>query len=82
MTKDCTDIIKEYLIEHKYDGLVNIDGPCGCKLDELNVCCNDFAECQPAYIWTGVCKDCDCKSLCGGQDEIPGNYCMRLEKQK
>ena len=42
------EILKEWLEDHGYDGLCNID--CGCGVDDL-FCCYDsrFLDCKPAY---------------------------------
>ena len=49
--KNVYEIVKEYLVENGYDGLVT-DG-CGCSLDDLAPCmddgCGDFLECRPGY---------------------------------
>jgi len=43
-------IVKQWLTEHGYDGLVNPDAECGCSIDEI---CpwtdNHWGDCEPAY---------------------------------
>lgn len=80
MTKDCKEIIKDYLIANGYDGLVCIEGECGCELDDFNACGEDLCGCQPSYVWRNACKDCT--RYCAGYYVGDNNYCMRLEKQK
>lgn len=41
------DIIKKYLIDNGYDGLCCQD--CGCGVDDLVPCDDDFSQCVPAY---------------------------------
>lgn len=48
-----TQIVKQYLCAHKYDGLFNENGECACKLDDLQPCGEDFSECK-----AGVFVDC------------------------
>lgn len=61
--KNCRDIIKEYLIKNKYDGICNPELECGCGLNDFIPCdCLDFNECYPAY--KGICKDKD-SDWCG-----------------
>jgi len=52
------DIIKDYLIRNKYDGLACTKMDCGCSVDELEICDYSMKECAPAYR----CKDTDCTS--------------------
>jgi len=45
------EIIKKYLQEHGYDGLVCSEGECACEIDDLFPCqCMD-ESCKPAYKW-------------------------------
>ena len=78
-TPDVKDIIKNHLIENGYDGLVNLEGECGCTLDDYHACGEYMFECKPAYKWENACKDCE--HHCEGYDENGKNYCMRLTKQ-
>lgn len=45
---DCKGIVRAYLVEHGYDGLVS-DGECGCSLEELFACDDSFGDCEPGY---------------------------------
>jgi hypothetical protein len=49
MAKTVNEILTEYLESNGFDGLVNLDMECGCKLGDLAPCCNDITSCQPAY---------------------------------
>jgi hypothetical protein len=69
---NCEDIIIKYLIDNKYDGLY-IPGGCGCKLDDLMPCCENFADCKPGYIT--YCKDCN-NDNCDMRDD----YCIGGKK--
>jgi hypothetical protein len=67
----CKEIIKQWLRDNGYDGLVKLDQfnlPCGCNLDDFMPCPDesDCRDCQPAYRQ-------DCK-------RINGAYCMVKEK--
>lgn len=53
MSKDGTpvrEIVAQWLRENHYDGLVNLDGGCGCGFDDLMSCqCVNGVECLCAY---------------------------------
>ena len=44
---DVYGIIKKYLKDNGYDGLCCED--CGCLIDSLVLCENDFSQCVPGY---------------------------------
>jgi len=48
---DCTEIIKKYLVDNGYDGLVHLDTECGCHVGDAGLAlCGCFGtECEPAY---------------------------------
>ena len=46
---DCKGIVKKYLNDNKYDGLVSEDFECGCELDDLMPCGFDVHDCWPGY---------------------------------
>lgn len=50
------EIIRDYLIRNKYDGLACSVIECGCSLEELEICDYNMGDCVPAY----KCKDMDC----------------------
>jgi len=39
------DIVKKYLEDNGYDGLYA--DYCGCEIDDLFPCCEDFGDCEP-----------------------------------
>lgn len=43
------EIVKKYLKEEGYGGLVCPQIECGCCLEDLQPCGEDFAECKPAF---------------------------------
>jgi len=43
------DMVKEWLRDHGYDGLVN--GDCGCSLDDFMPCEECCCHCKSAYKW-------------------------------
>jgi len=58
-TIDCGSIIKAYLIEQGYDGLVSFDNECGCLLDDLMPCGGEHAmRCEPGYKVAGCSPHC------------------------
>ena len=64
-------IIKEYLRENGFVGLVNVEMPCGCEKEGLCPCdCIDIDNCQPARL---RCFDPRCGD--GGDGDI--FYCNR-----
>lgn len=65
---EVTEMVREYLRSHGYDGLVNDDG-CGCDLDDLGPCYDGVQHgCEAAYkklYPNGKCET-DEWSECGG----------------
>lgn len=49
MSKTVIEMVKQALIDGGYDGLYNDYGECGCLLDDLRPCGEDFSECHPGY---------------------------------
>ena len=45
---DCLKIVKNYLISNGFDGL-QAEAECGCEIDDLVPCGNDFSQCTPGY---------------------------------
>jgi hypothetical protein len=41
------EIVKKYLTDNGYDGLCTEN--CGCRLDDLAPCADDFTRCVPGY---------------------------------
>ena len=46
---DVESIIKEYLINNNFDGLLCVDHPCGCTIDNIAPCDDCMINCIPAY---------------------------------
>lgn len=42
-------IVKAHLEAEGFSGLVADGAECGCELDDLHPCCEDFSQCQPGY---------------------------------
>lgn len=55
------EVLKEWLLEHGYDGLFNSDGECACTLGDLGPCESWPEGCEPGYIAT-------CPETCGEHD--------------
>lgn len=53
------EIVKEYLVHNKYDGLVQVDCECGCDLEELASCDGGIVHCEPGYK-----IECECGGGC------------------
>ena len=44
------EIVKQYLKDHKYDGLFHADGNCACSVDnDLMDCCEPCQDCEAGY---------------------------------
>ena len=72
----CLEIIKKYLKDNGFDGLVNVDGGsgCGCALDDLIPCGECFGGCLPAY--KVMCPQPCNSEKCDGEHDYPecGGY--------
>ena len=53
------EIVKEHLEKNGYDGLVEVDGECGCKKDDLSPgghgCLQ--TDCEPGYVTPCNCSE-------------------------
>lgn len=49
MTDEVIEIVRKYLIENEYDGLMNDNGECGCELSDLEPCGEMSSRCKAAY---------------------------------
>ena len=56
---DCKQIIKKYLKENGYDGLVDCENECGCELGNLMPCDGVIMDCEPGYKGPDLSGDCD-----------------------
>ena len=65
------EIIEKYLKENGYGGILNVNVPCGCFLDDLVVCDGPCHECQPGYV--RMCEEED--------SEFSGHPCVYLNKE-
>lgn len=48
-TLDVMDIVRKYIDDNGYDGLINPDDGCSCDKDKLFPCCEYFGGCIPGY---------------------------------
>lgn len=74
---DVHRIVSDYLRVRGYDGLVNTDFQCGCTLDDLVCCGEDFSDCKPAY--KVKCTPDACDRECDGTQT---GWCMVERKPK
>ncbi|MDD5050976.1 MAG: hypothetical protein PHV93_04560 [Candidatus Pacebacteria bacterium] len=70
MKKTACDIVRDYLIEHGYDGLAG-DG-CGCSSEDIVPCDQYFGNCVPAkkvVCQPEMCAECsaDCDGYADGK---------------
>jgi len=78
------EIILDYLKNNNYDGLCNPDIECGCGIDDLMPCSEEFGveDCHTAY--KKQCKKCNDRDI-GGEclyDCTRDDGCYSLEKQE
>ena len=57
---DVIAIVKDYLEENGFDGLVLPDEECGCVIDDLAPCLNDISQCRAGYKVPCDCGDNEC----------------------
>lgn len=60
MSKTVLEIVKEWLVANKYDGLVNTNGcdGCGCTINDLAPCCVEpLTHCKAAKQFKVHAKD-------------------------
>jgi len=60
------EIVKQWLKDNKYDGLVDYEIECGCTLEDFEPCGEIGSECTAAYK----------------HPHVDGGYIMKLEKYK
>lgn len=66
-------IVEEWLREHGYDGLCNLDIPCGCLLGDLSPCGELGEDCRPGHR-EDVDEHCVCG--CDGQGTAHWHVCI------
>jgi len=50
MSQTVIKIVKQYLQDNGFTGLVDPNAPCGCSLEDLKPCGMDPSECQPGHL--------------------------------
>ena len=75
--KTVFEIIKDYLIENKYDGLCGDE--CGCDINDLAPCDGYEGKCTPAY--KHECEKCEVEE-CEYRDDNFGCYKPEQQKEK
>lgn len=78
------EIVEEYLLTHGFDGLVNLEVPCGCVIGKLAPCeeCFGFEWCKAGYVH--YCDTCPPEIQFECQVEScphEGGYCVSPEKE-
>jgi len=43
------DILLDHLIKNNFEGLCHCESNCGCSIEDLLACGDDFSDCTPAY---------------------------------
>jgi hypothetical protein len=79
---DVLGIVREWLEDHGYDGLMNSEQGCCCLIDNLNACSEVFADCEPGKKCAhdpGVECDYDKKEECQCEEEW--DYQMYSKKE-
>ena len=66
---NCKKIIIDYLIENKYDGLVDPCGNCACITGDLFPCSESFSQCEAGYTAPCDCGDHDYHIVAGKRSE-------------
>jgi hypothetical protein len=76
------DIVKSGLRAAGFDGLYCPDVSCGCGIEELAPCDQNFMGCKPAYAFKSTCAKCDAEG-CEGRDESDPTEktCYGVEKK-
>lgn len=68
-------IVEKYLKDNGYDGL-QCYAECGCTLNDLMPCEENFSECTPGYI-----KDCKkCEYFKNNECDFGFSFCITSEK--
>jgi hypothetical protein len=73
-----SEIIKKYLLDNGFDGLVS-DVECGCPIDDLAQCESEIMDCIPAYRWS--CDGCIDRVDCECDACMDGGHCFRTDRQ-
>lgn len=71
------EIVKEYLKENGFHGLVHEDSECGCERGDLIPCCENMSECEPGYKVKCNCGD-NCNWRMMTPEAIKLNVAARL----
>ena len=53
--KTCIEIVRSYLKRYGYSGLYNPQANCGCEIDDLVPCGENFESCIPGYKYKCNC---------------------------
>jgi hypothetical protein len=69
-------IVSDWLRTHGYDGLCNVDVPCGCLVGDLAPCGEVMNEECRAGHRQDVAADCDCE--CDGRGTKHWHVCVSL----
>jgi hypothetical protein len=72
-------IITDYLNNNNYQGLLNIDGECGCTIKDLAPCENISLDCEPGYLLE--CSRCEKMETCH-MHGCGSEWCVSTDKQK
>lgn len=73
------EIVRNWLIDHGYDGLAKSE--CGCGGDNLFCCNEDSSECMPAMRHVRKEEDSICKECAVGSDGDCNGFCYRGDEE-
>jgi hypothetical protein len=61
---DVAEILDEWLIAHRYDGLCSEDGQCGCLVGNLGPCGNIHSSCKAGVLGRSNPETCATDGTC------------------
>ena len=79
--QDVRTFVADKIRSEGYDGLCNVEEPCGCGVADLQPCGESFADCVLAYRWR--CSGCKIgESTDGCEEHEWAGGCYRTLEQE